>query len=94
MGSVISYDVKCPKCKQEKGFHDFYYKNHEEYFSCQNEECGFEYKYEWKRDKDHKLVTRDGTDNRNFDNLIMVETVWEDGKKTITELEPNPNKNK
>ena len=88
MGSVMSYDVECPKCKQEKGFSDFYYKNHEEYFSCQNEECDFGYQYEWKRDEDHKLVTRDGTDNRNFDNLIMVETVWEDGKKTITELEP------
>ena len=89
MGSVVSYDVKCPKCKQEKGFYDFYYKNHEEYFSCQNKECDFGYQYEWKRDKDHKLVTRDGTDNRNFDNLIMVEIVWEDGKKTVTELNQN-----
>jgi hypothetical protein len=54
----------------------FIIRGGEEYFSCQNEECGFGYRYEWKRDEDHKLVTRDGTDNRNFDNLIMVETVW------------------
>ena len=51
MGSVITYDEECPKCKQEKGFSDFYYKNGEEYFSCQNKECGFGYKYEWKRGK-------------------------------------------
>lgn len=92
MGSVITYDAECPKCKQEKGFSDFYYKNHEEYFSCQNEECGFGFKYEWKRDEDHKLVTRDGSDDYNFDNLIMVETVYENGKETITEIESNQNK--
>ena len=89
MGSVTTYDVECPKCKQEKGFSDFYYKNHEEYFSCQNEECGFGYKYEWERDKDHKLVTRDGSNDYKFDNLIMVETVYENGKETVTELNQN-----
>jgi len=92
MGSVITYDMKCPKCEQEKGFHDFYYKNHEEYFSCQNEECGFGFKYVWKRDENYELVTRDGSDDYKFDNLIMVETVYEDGKETITELK-NQNKN-
>lgn len=86
MGSVISYDVECPKCKQEKGFNDFYYKNHEEYFSCQNSECGFGYSYKWKRNEKHKLVTKDGTENHSFDNLIMIETVYENGKETITEL--------
>ena len=51
MGSVISYDEKCPQCKKEKGFNDFYYKNHEEYFYCQADKCGFSYTYLWKRDK-------------------------------------------
>ena len=89
MGSVITYDEECPKCKQKTGFSDFYYKNQEEYFSCQNEKCGFGYSYQWKRDEDHKLVTRDGSKDYKFDNLIMVETVYENGKKTVTEVKPN-----
>jgi len=88
MGSVITYDAECPKCKQEKGVSDFYYKNHEEYFYCQNKECRFSYIYKWKRDKDNNLVTRDGSTNHKFNNLIMVETVYENGKETITELKP------
>lgn len=86
MGSVITYDIECPKCEQEKGYSDYYYKNHEEYFNCLNEECGFAFSYEWKRDKNNKLVTKDGSDNYNFDNLIMVETTYEDGIETVTEL--------
>ena len=34
MGSVITYDLKCPKCEQEKGYSDYYYKTGEEYFYC------------------------------------------------------------
>ena len=78
--------MKCPECKQETGFHDFYYKNDEEYFFCENGDCMFSYKYEWKRDEDNKLVTRDGTDSRKFDNLIMIETVYKDGVEAVTEL--------
>ena len=89
MGSVITYDVECPKCKQEKGYSDFYYKNHEEYFSCGNKKCGFAFTYLWKRDENRKLVTRDGSDNYQFDNLIMVETVYENGKETTKELNQN-----
>ncbi len=89
MGSVITYDMKCPECKQETGFHDFYYKNDEEYFFCENDDCRFSYKYEWKRDEDSKLVTRDGIENYKFDNLIMLETVVKDGVETITELNQN-----
>jgi len=86
MGSIISYDLECPQCKEKKAFSDLYYKNHEEYFFCENEECGFGYSYVWKRDEDHKLVTQDGTENCKFDNLIMVETVFEDGKEKKTEI--------
>jgi hypothetical protein len=89
MGSVITYDDKCPKCKQETGFSDFYYKTSEEYFACQNSECSFSYSYQWKRDKDHKLITRDGSDNYEFSNLIMVETIYENGVKTVKELNQN-----
>ncbi len=42
-----------------------------------------------KTDKDNKLVTRDGTDNCKFDNLIMLETVVKDGVETVTELNQN-----
>ena len=89
MGSVITYDSKCPECEQEKGYSDFYYKNHEEYFLCQNKKCGLEFKHEWKRDENGKLVTIDGSDNYQFDNLIMVETVYKNGKETIKELTQN-----
>lgn len=82
----MSYDVECPKCKQEKGMSDFYYKSGEEYFFCQNESCKFGFTYEWKRDENHKFITKDGTENYSFDNLIMVETVWENGEKTVKEL--------
>ncbi len=86
MGSIITYDMECPECKQEKGFNDHYYKTGEEYFYCGNEDCGFSYRYEWKRDDDREFVTRDGTDNHQFTNLIMVETIRKDGVETITEL--------
>jgi hypothetical protein len=89
MGRVLTYDVKCPKCELETGIHDSYYKNHEEYFHCENNGCGFSYHYQWKRDENHKLVTIDGNSNYSFDNLIMVETIFEDGKEIITELNQN-----
>jgi len=76
MGSVQSYDLECPVCKQETGFCDFYYKSGEEYFSCQNQDCGYGHKCEWKRNEDGKLVTKDGTSKYKFDNLIMVEVIY------------------
>jgi len=91
MGSVISYDEKCPQCKKEKGFSDFYYKNHEEYFYCQADKCGFSYTYLWKRDNEGNLITRDNTKNYKFENLIMVETVIKNGKKIITQLKQKKN---
>lgn len=73
MGSVITYDLKCPKCEQEKGYSDYYYKTGEEYFYCQ--ECDYNYVIEFKRNVLGDLVTVDGTDKHTFDNLIMVETI-------------------
>jgi len=68
MGSVIDW-IECPNCKQE-AFSDFYYKTGEEYISCNN--CGYHYSQSYKRDDDGKFVTKDGTDDNHFDNLILV----------------------
>jgi hypothetical protein len=84
MGSVITYDEKCPECKKNTGMSDFYYKTGEEYFNCSN--CGLAYSYEFKRDEDGQLVTRDGSDKINWDNLIMVEKINKNGKTTVKEL--------
>jgi Zn ribbon nucleic-acid-binding protein len=68
MGSVIDY-IECPNCKQE-AFSDFYYKTGEDYINCSN--CGYSHSRFWKRNDKGKFETLDGTDNYNFDNLIMV----------------------
>jgi hypothetical protein len=68
MGSVIDY-IECPNCKQE-AFSDFYYKTGEDYINCSN--CGYSHSRFWKRNDEGKFETLDGTDNYNFDNLIMV----------------------
>lgn len=67
MGSVIS-DIECPNCGQD-AFSDFYYKSGEEYVNCQH--CGYHYSATYKTDGNGEYVTKDGTDNYTFDNLIM-----------------------
>lgn len=67
MGSVIDY-IECPNCEHE-AYNDFYYKTGEEYVNCQN--CGYRYSATYKRDDNGELITKDGTDNHEFDNLIM-----------------------
>lgn len=67
MGSVIDY-IECPNCSGE-AYNDFYYKTGEEYVNCQN--CGYHYSATYKRDDEGEFVTKDGTDNYEFDNLIM-----------------------
>jgi len=67
MGSVIDY-IDCPNCGHE-AYCDFYYKTGEEYVNCQN--CGYHYSATYQRDKEGKYITKDGTDNTTFDNLIM-----------------------
>ena len=66
MGSVIDY-IECPHCKSE-AYNDFYYKTGEEYINCQN--CGYHYSATYKRDDNGEFVTKDGTNNYTFDNLI------------------------
>jgi len=67
MGSVIDY-IECPNCGQE-AFSDFYYKTGEEYVNCQH--CGYHYSATYKRNDEGEFITKDGTDNYTFDNLIM-----------------------
>jgi DNA-directed RNA polymerase subunit RPC12/RpoP len=67
MGSVIDY-IECPNCGHE-AYNDFYYKTGEEYVNCQN--CGYHYSATYKTDDEGNYVTKDGTDNYEFDNLIM-----------------------
>lgn len=67
MGSVIDY-IECPNCKHE-AFSDFYYKTGEEYVGCNN--CGYHRSAFYKRDDNGKFVTKDGTDDCKFENLIM-----------------------
>ena len=67
MGSVIDY-IECPNCGHE-AYSDFYYKTGEEYVNCQN--CGYHYSATYKTDDEGNYVTKDGTDNYEFDNLIM-----------------------
>jgi len=67
MGSVIDY-IECPNCGHE-AYSDFYYKTGEEYVNCQN--CGYHYSATYKTDGNGEYITKDGTENYEFDNLIM-----------------------
>jgi hypothetical protein len=69
MGSVLDY-IECPNCQKE-AYSDYYYKTGEEYTNCQN--CGYHYSATYKTDKEGKYVTKDGSENYTFDNLIMEE---------------------
>ena len=67
MGSVIDY-IDCPNCGNE-AYMDFYYKTGEEYVNCSY--CGYRKSSVLKRNEAGELVTKDGTDRVEFDNLIM-----------------------
>lgn len=82
MGSVQS-TLQCPHCKNESLIDDFNYKNNEDYGLCT--ECGYSYRHWWKRDKKGVLVTKDGSTDYRFENLIpMSETHEPFGVLTIT----------
>jgi Zn ribbon nucleic-acid-binding protein len=67
MGSVLDF-IECPNCKNE-ATSDFYYKTGEEYIFCSN--CGYHYSASYKRNETGELVTKDGTNDHSFANLIM-----------------------
>lgn len=67
MGSIIDY-IACPNCGTE-AYNDFYYKTGEEYTRCNN--CGYSYSATYKRDDNGDFITKDGTDDYDFNNLIM-----------------------
>ena len=64
---MLFRSIECPHCKSE-AYSDYYYKTGEEYINCQN--CGYHYSATYKRDDDGEFVTKDGTNNYTFDNLI------------------------
>jgi hypothetical protein len=73
MGSVVSYDEKCPNCGNENCISDYYYKSGEEMFSCPD--CGYYYSGFYKRDKDGKLMKKDIEGPNIFDNFIFEEKI-------------------
>ena len=85
MGSVINNFEECPKCKQEKGYLDYYYRTGEFLFQCMDEECNYGHSIFIKRDEEGKMVTIDGTDNYKWDNLMVVEKEYINNEKTVKE---------
>jgi hypothetical protein len=69
MGSVQT-EVECLNCNNN-AYNDFYYKTGEELIVCSH--CGYFYSRFFKRNEDGKLITKDGTTNFDFDNLIIEE---------------------
>jgi hypothetical protein len=63
-------NIECPNCKSEDCFEDYYYKSGEVYVFCIS--CGYYLSCFYKRDSKGKLITKDGSDNFKFDNLIPV----------------------
>jgi hypothetical protein len=85
MGSVIDQETECPKCKQHKGYLDFYYKSGEFWFQCFNKQCNYGHSVFIKRDNEGNPLTIDETDNYKFDNLMVIEEEYIDGEKTVKE---------
>jgi hypothetical protein len=71
MGSVID-TIACSRCGG-KAFSEYYYKSGEEETSCMH--CGYQYSGRYQRDENRKLVTKDGTDDYRFENLIWTERI-------------------
>lgn len=69
MGSVLD-TLECPICKGE-AHSDYYYKTGEEYIFCPS--CGYRREHKWERDENGELITKDGTQNYNFDNLNWID---------------------
>ena len=67
MGSVIDH-IECPNCEHE-AYQDFYYKTGEEYVNCPH--CGYHYSAVFKTNGNGEYVTKDGTEDYSFDNLIL-----------------------
>ena len=71
MGSVID-NTACPRCGGD-AFSEYYYNSGEEEITCMH--CGYQYEGRYKRDENRKLVTKDGTNDYKFENLIWTEKV-------------------
>jgi hypothetical protein len=71
MGSVID-TIACNRCGGE-AYSEYYYNSGEEETSCMH--CGYQYSGRYQRDENRKLVTKDGTDDYRFENLIWTEKI-------------------
>jgi hypothetical protein len=67
MGSTIE-SITCQHCGNTETYYEFYYKTGEEYTNCNK--CGYYYSSMWKRDDNGLLMTKDGTDDLSWENLI------------------------
>jgi hypothetical protein len=70
MGSVLG-EEPCPKCRGEAQT-EFYYNTGEDYIFCPS--CGYIKECKYQRDASGRLVTKDGTTDYSFDNLIWTVT--------------------
>jgi hypothetical protein len=73
MGSVITYDLECPNCKQNSVFEDFYYKSGEYFKSC--DKCGYYHKAFLKRSENGEFVKINKDKPYTYDNLVAEEKV-------------------
>jgi len=64
---IVTDSIECPNCKRN-AMVDYYYKTGEEYVNCNH--CGYFFSHAYKRDDEGEFVTKDGTNNYSFDNLV------------------------
>lgn len=69
MASVDYYEL-CPRCRNERCLFDFNCRTLEESWFC--EDCGYFCSFNWQRNEDNRLISKDGTDNFEYANLVGV----------------------
>lgn len=69
--SKINTEIECPICKSAECLLEINNNTNEEWTFCPD--CGYHHEYFIKKDKNSKYITKDGTDNFAFGNLIYEE---------------------
>lgn len=67
-GSSGSGEIKCPNCGDDDCFEEVWYRAGEQLISCFD--CGYQYKFFWKRDDNGKLILKDSGKEETEDNMI------------------------
>lgn len=83
MSSVFDF-IQCPRCRED-AYYELYHNTSEEETSCMH--CGYNYEARYQRDENNDLITKDGTQNYAFDNLIFK--VTEHKPYAVFHLKPN-----